>query len=222
MWLKIFKFILGILFIPFCFGGSIGLYRQITNIPAPSTSQFSFLLGVVLYTLIHIFIYKPQRIYTFGHEIIHALLSWISGGKVKSIKVSKEGGEVKTDKVNFITLIGPYIIPLYPLLFSLVFFVLNASYRLDDAYFRIFLFVMGFSLSMHILMTAEVLRKIQPDLIKAGYLFSITFIYLINIIIIAFVLSRIFEAFYFKDFIISSYEFTRDIFLRIYYQLFSV
>jgi hypothetical protein len=222
MWIRILKFILGIFFIPACFGVSVGLYRQIIKIPGPSTNQLAFLLGVILYTILHIFIFKPQRIYTFGHEIVHAIFSWVSGGKVKKIKVSEKGGEVKTDRVNFVTLIGPYIFPVYPLFFALLFFVLNASYRLDIAYLRIFLFILGFSLAMHILMTAETLRRTQPDLIQAGYLFSITFIYTINILIVAFVLSRIFEAFSFREFSISSYEFTRDIFLRIFHQLFPV
>jgi len=221
MGVRILKFILGILFIPACFGVSVGLYRQIIEISGPTSDQLSFLLGVILYTLLHIFIFKPQRIYTFGHEVVHAVLNWLSGGKVKKIKVSDKGGEVKTDKVNFITLIGPYIFPIYPLFFSLIFFVLNASYRTDIAYLRIFIFVLGFSLAMHILMTAETLRRIQPDLIQAGYLFSITFIYLVNIAIIAFVLSRIFGNFSFQQFLSSSYEVARSIFLRIFNQLFS-
>ncbi len=222
MWLRILKFILGVLFIPFCFGVSVSLYRQIIQIPGPSTNQFAFLLGVILYMLLHIFIFKPQRIYVFGHEFVHAVFAWLSGGRVKRIRVSDKGGEVKTDRVNFITLIAPYIFPIYPLLFSLLFFILNASYRLDIIYLKIFLFVLGFSLAMHILMTTETLRKIQPDLIKAGYLFSITFIYLVNIAIAAFVLSRIFESFSFQGFLNSSYEVTRDIFLRIFNQFFSV
>ncbi|MGE4357017.1 MAG: M50 family metallopeptidase [Candidatus Omnitrophota bacterium] len=223
MWLRIFKFILGILLIPFCFGTSISLYRQISNISSHSPEEMFFLWGVVLYTVMHLFIFKPQRIYVFGHEMVHALFSWLCGGKVKKIKISDKGGEVKTDKINFLTLIAPYILPIYPLLLSLLFFVFDISYGgLNIFYLRTFIFLFGFSLAMHILMTAEALRRIQPDLIQAGYLFSIVFIYLVNIFIIAFVLSRIFSYFSFSSFLKHSLEITREIFSRIFTQLFSV
>ncbi|MFN7170525.1 MAG: M50 family metallopeptidase, partial [Candidatus Omnitrophota bacterium] len=181
-----------------------------------------FLWGVILYLIIHLFIFKPQRIYVFSHEMVHAFFSWLSGGRIKRIKISDKGGEVKTDKVNFFTLIAPYIFPFYFLIFSLLFFILNASYRLDIIYLRAFLFVLGFSLSLHILMTAESLRRIQPDLIQAGYLFSLTLIYLINLLMVSFILSRIFPQFSFSSFLNFSYRITQNIFYRIFEQFFSI
>ncbi|MCM8783952.1 MAG: M50 family metallopeptidase [Candidatus Omnitrophica bacterium] len=222
MWLRVLKFILGILLIPFCFGTTVSLYHQISKISSYSTEEVVFLWGVVLYIVMHIFIFKPQRIYVFGHEMVHALFSWLSGGKIKKIKISDEGGEVKTDKINFLTLIAPYIFPTYTLLFSILFFVFDASYKLDIIYLRLFLFLLGFSLTMHILMTAETLRRIQPDLIQAGYLFSIVLIYLVNISLMAFVLSRIFSYFSFSSFFNLSLGLTRNIFSRILNQLFAI
>ena len=222
MWIRILKFIVGILLIPFCFGISISFYYTISKISLHSTEELIFLWGVVSYIVMHIFIFKPQRIYIFGHEIVHVLFSWLSGGKIKKIKVSDKQGEVKTDKINFFVLISPYVFPIYPLIISLLFFIFNASYKLSSLYLEIFLFLLGFSLSMHILMTAETLRKIQPDLVKAGYLFSIVFIYLSNICLIAFILSRIFYSFSFSDFLNLSWEITQKIFSRIFTQLFSI
>lgn len=221
MW-RILKFIIGILLIPFCFGTSFAFYQEISQISLSSPEEKIFLWGVVLYTIMHIFIFKPQRIYIFGHEMIHALFTWLSGGKVKKIKITEKGGEVKVDKINFLTLIAPYLFPIYPLIISLLFFIFKASYNLDIIFLRIFLFSLGFSLAMHILMTAETLKRIQPDLIKAGYLFSIVLIYLINIFILSFVMGCIFINFSFPSFAKLSLETTRRIYLQIFRQLFSI
>lgn len=222
MWIRFLKLILGVLLIPFCFGTAIAFYREVSKISLNSLDKMIFLWGVILYMIIHLFLFKPQRVYIFGHEIVHLLFSWLSGGKIKKIKISNEGGEVKTDRLNFLTLISPYIFPIYPLIFSLLFFILDASYKLGFIYLRIFLFTLGFTLTMHILMTAETLRRIQPDLIKAGYFLSLTLIFLINISVIAFVLSRIFTHFSFSSFLNLSFTVTYSIFSRIFAQFFSI
>ena len=52
-------------------------------------------------------------IYVFGHELTHALWTWLFGGQVKKMKVSSSGGHVIISKTNFLIALAPYFFPLY-------------------------------------------------------------------------------------------------------------
>ena len=69
-------------------------------------------------------------------------------------------------------------------------------------------------------MTTEVMKTRQPDMVKSGYLFSIVFVYVLNIIIIAMLFSLLFPSFSSKKFFIDSFTFAKDIYTAIIRQLF--
>jgi hypothetical protein len=64
---------------------------------------------------------KPMWIYVFGHELTHALWTWLFGGQVKKMKVSSAGGHVVVSKTNFVIALAPYFFPLYAALVIAVF-----------------------------------------------------------------------------------------------------
>jgi hypothetical protein len=59
---------------------------------------------------------KPMWIYVFGHELTHALWTWLFGGQVKKMKVTSKGGHVVISKTNFVIALAPYFFPLYVVL----------------------------------------------------------------------------------------------------------
>ncbi len=217
---RLFKFTLAVLSIPFLISVSYALYDELGKIYSLDQNQRYFLLGAAAYLVVHIILFKPNFLYIFGHELTHAFATFISFGKVKSFKVSKKGGEVKTTKVNIFINLAPYFFPTYTLLLSLAWVIAKKFWRIDDLIYG-FLFTLGFTLVFHFVMTVEFLKTKQPDLIKSGYLFSLALIYLANISVAAFIMNLIFPEVSFKSYLNTSYVVARDTYIAIFNQLFS-
>jgi len=219
---RISKFVVGFILVPVVIGISVSFFECLTNIGvAKDTGSRIFLWGVLAYVILHLFIHKPRYVYTLGHEMTHVLATWLSGGGVKSFNVSKDGGAVETTKTNSFITLSPYFVPTYTLIISFLYFVIPffiSTPNLRNAYF----FCAGFSLSLHLIFTAEVLKIKQPDILKTGYLFSMVVIYIINIMLVAFLISLLFEGVSFEAFFYGTYLKAKAIYVSIIKQLFFV
>jgi hypothetical protein len=153
-----------------------------------------------------------------GHEAVHAGMAWIFGGKIKSFKVSSNGGSVGTDKTNFIIELAPYFFPIYTMLITLAYYVFSHSYPISGS--NVFLFLIGFTLAFHIIATIEIMKVKQPDIVKSGYMFSISFVYIVNIIVMAAIFGLAFPGFETKRFFIDFLEFSKYIYVAVVRQLF--
>ena len=60
-------------------------------------------------------------LYVFGHELTHAIWTWLMGGKVSQFRVSRVGGYVVTDTNNFWISLAPYFFPIYSILALLLY-----------------------------------------------------------------------------------------------------
>lgn len=219
---KYFKFIIGILLLPACIFYTVSLYRQLENIKLLLSNQVYFLIGAVSYLILQSLFFKPTRIYVFGHELMHAIPTWFFGGEVKGFKVSKKGGSVKTTKSNFIIALFPYFLPVYTIFFFLVYLIVNMFVSLSG-YVHYFIFLIGFSLTFHIVMTVDFLKTKQPDLMETGYLFSLSLIYMVNLCAVILILIFIFKNdVSFLDFIKEGYELTKVFYIAVFRQLFVV
>jgi hypothetical protein len=216
---RITKFIISILAVPFIISASYSLYHEIVKIYSVDSNQWYFLLGIVVYLIIHTVLFKPNIVYIFGHELTHALAMFVSAGKVKSFKVSKKGGEVKGTKANLFISLAPYFFPTYTLIITLLWYIAKQFWDIRD-FISVFLFAVGLTLTFHFVMTVEFLKTKQPDLVKSGYLFSITLIYLINLSIAALILNFVFADFSFKTYINNAYIVGKDMYLWLYRQMF--
>ena len=74
------------------------------------------LAGAACWLVIFLLLPKPMWIYVFGHELTHALWTWLFGGRVKKMKVTSAGGHVVVSKTNFLIALAPYFFPLYAVL----------------------------------------------------------------------------------------------------------
>ena len=216
---RFLRFILGILLLPFTLGVSIALYQQLGVVRSLNNHQLFFLYGVGTYIVIHLVFYRPVFPYVFAHELIHALSTWISGGKVKSFKATPKGGEVKTTKTNSFISLSPYCFPIYTIFLAAVYSISSLFFEVE-CYVLIFIFLVGFTLIFHLVITIDFLKTKQPDLIKTGYILSLTLIYMANVFILALVLSLIFPDISFINFIQSSVQKTNSIYSAIFRQFF--
>lgn len=217
--MKIFRFLISIFLIPICVFATMSFYQGVMSIKTVSESGLYFLLGALLYSIVHILLFRLDFLYVFGHESMHAVSTFMSGGKVKDMKVSRKEGSVKTTTPNFFVILAPYLVPVYTALVAIIYFIL--SFWIDMfKYSHIFMSLIGFTLMFHLAYTAESMRQKQSDLIKSGYLSSISFIYIINIIIVFLIVSLLFNEASFIDFMSSIYEKTRYFYYSFWRQLF--
>jgi len=215
--MKAIKLVGGLLSIPIMIAVSRAFYGNVIGIVELSGILKYFMYGVGFYVALHLLFFRPTFIYVMGHELVHAITSWVMGGKITSFKVSEEGGSVSTTKTNTFIELSPYFIPIYAIILMAVYFVVASSYRINGA---TFIFLIGFALTLHVVMTIEVMKTKQPDLMESGYLFSIVAVYVLNIVIIALLFSFLFRSFSMKRFFVDSFVFSKDIYSAIVRQLF--
>lgn len=216
---KIIKLITGILFLPFCIGISRALYDSLGLLILGQRHQFYFFLGIITYVLMHLLVWKPDYLYVFAHELVHAFFAILFGGKIKSFKVSSSGGSVSTTKSNFIISLAPYIFPLYTLVVSLVFFIMCFFWEKAYNYTNIYIFCAGFFLALHFIMTADSLKTKQTDITENGYLFSLTLIYFVNVLILLAPLSGLFENVSFKILIKETWYYSKEVFVFLWFYI---
>lgn len=202
-----------LLFLPVAGAVSIVLYKQLGLIQDLSKNQLYFVFGagacLIIYRL-----YRPLYPYIVGHELTHALCTWLCGGRVKSFRASLKGGEVVTTKSNFFISLAPYFFPIYTILLAGAFF--GASFFFDlSIYIPWFIFLVAFSWAFHVLSTIYFIKMRQPDILKTGVLFSLSLVYIVNVAILAVILSLLFKEVTFGNFLESSHHKTMGIYSSI-------
>ena len=217
MLIKALKFIAGVLAVPVMFAVTAAFYANIIQVQEVSGLLRYFAWGIVTYVVLHLLFYKPTYVYVVGHEAVHAAMTWVMGGKINSFKASEEGGSVSTDKTNTAIELGPYFVPIYAIIIMAIYFVVAYSYSINGA---VFFYLIGFALALHVVMTIEVMKIRQPDIVKSGYFFSIVLVYTLNIIIIAVLFSLLFKSFSAKRFFLDTWLATKEIYAAIIRQLF--
>ncbi len=211
------KFIIGVLAVPVAYAVTKAFYDNFILIKEVAVNLHYFVWGIVIYSILHLLFYKPAYIYVLGHEAVHAGMAWIFGGKIKSFKVSEDGGEVATDKSNFIIELAPYFIPIYTVIITVIYFVVSRSYPINGA---TFLFLIGFTLAFHIVSTVEIMKIKQPDIVKSGYIFSIAIVYIVNIIVVSLIFGLTFSGFSINKFFLDLWSSSKNVYVSLMRQLF--
>ncbi len=184
---KFTKFLIGVLLAPTAVFTLAAFFQGFYSIIKSYNITIWFVIGMLVYALIHKFLYNFSRPYVFAHEITHALSAMCCGYKAQNLKVGAESGQVKVSGTNIFIFLAPYCLPLYAVLILLIFFFWQlfnpeTAFKYKD----IFLFLFGFFIMLHIWHTVKTLQETQQsDLLQAGgNVFSITIIVLSNVLII--------------------------------------
>jgi hypothetical protein len=122
-------------------------------------------------------------VYVFGHELTHALWTWLLGGKVKKFKASAKGGHVVVTKNNFVIALAPYFFPFYAVLLMLLFLTGRWLWKWEH-YAVWFHLLLGASYGFHVTLTWHILKSTQSDITEQGHLFSAVIIFLGNVCVL--------------------------------------
>jgi len=132
--------------------------------------------GSVAYLVVHLFLRKPERIYLWGHEFSHLVVAKLFFRKIHQFQISsRSGGKVVMDRTNVMIDLAPYTVPLYCLTAAVSAQLFrHSSPWVPDLY----LVVLSFLFTMHLLFSAEGFAHAQPDLMRSGLLFSLAVVLL--------------------------------------------
>ena len=177
------KLTLGILLLPVCVGAGLALWRVLRASGDADTLWVSLLSGTGCWLVIYLLLPKPMWVYVFGHELTHALWTWVFGGRVKKFKASSSGGHVIVTKTNFVIALAPYFFPLYALLVVALFCLGDWVWHWQ-AYRVWFHLLLGAAYGFHVTLTWHILKSSQTDITEQGYLFSAVVIFLGNVAVL--------------------------------------
>ncbi len=189
------KLTIGILLLPVVYAVTVNFGQELLKVE-PSVSH-SFLWGIVSFVGAYLFIGEPAILYKKGQRIVEVLVRFFA----PLVKVA------------------PFVLPIYTILIFSIYLILSSLMDIRE-YITMFLFMIGFSISLHLVFSAKTLRLKQGDNLKAGYLFGFSWIYILDAIIVAGFLNSAFEQFSFLSFFNGSYQISKDIFVAVFKQLF--
>lgn len=177
------KLLIAIGLIPVCLGAAKSLWLVLLSTGRADTIWVALIAGAACWMVIYLLLPKPMWIYVFGHELTHAVWTWIFGGRVKRFKTSSSGGHVVVTKTNFVIALAPYFFPLYVVIVVLLFLIghLLWDWHAVTAWFHLFV---GAAYAFHVTLTAHILKTRQSDITQQGYLFSFVVIFLGNIAVL--------------------------------------
>lgn len=178
--MKWFKTVLALLLLPVCVGATEALWRVLQASGRADTIWVASLAGAGCWLSIYLLLPKPLWVYVVGHELTHALWTWLLGGRVKGFKVTGNGGHVIVTKSNFAIALAPYFFPLYAMLVVGVFVAGDLVWHWHR-YAVWFHLLLGAAYAFHITLTWHILKTEQSDITEQGYLFSAVVIFIGNI-----------------------------------------
>ena len=180
---KWIKTIIAILLLPVCFGAASALWLVIQHSGSADTTWVPLLAGAACWLVVFFLLPKPMWIYVFGHELTHAIWTWIFWGRVKKMKVTSNGGHVIISKTNFLIGLAPYFFPLYAVIVVGVFAVGHLIWDWHNflPWFHLFL---GAAYAFHVTLTFHTLQTRQTDITDQGYIFSAVIIFLGNVTVL--------------------------------------
>jgi hypothetical protein len=177
------KMIVALLLLPLCAGAVVALEKVARASGRADTVWVPMLAGAACWVVVYLMLPKPMRLYVFGHELTHAVWTWLFLGRVKRFKVGGHGGHVVVTKNNFLIGLAPYFFPLYAVLVVGVFAL---GHLLWDwgAYQAWFHLLLGAAYAFHLTLTGYILHTRQSDITSQGYLFSAVVIFLGNVTVL--------------------------------------
>jgi hypothetical protein len=156
-----------------------------------------FWAGVAGFIIIYLFIYEPVIVYNKGQKLLGVLFQFLK----PLVKVA------------------PYVLPIYTIVVFLVYLALSFLLKTKESV-GYFVFLLSFSLTLHLIFSAKSVRSKQGDFLKANYIFGFSFVYIMDVALLAFFINIMFGEFSFVNFINSSFQAGKGIIYTVFKQLF--
>jgi hypothetical protein len=197
--LHIIKLLLGISLLAFVYSSSTAFLKEFNFVEKPLRAYFWS--GVISFLILYLFIYEPARIYEKGQRLLGLIFKFFAP----------------------LVRVASYLLPIYTIIiFSLypLFQLILKHKGQSAAATSYFVFLGGFSITLHLVFSAKSLRSRRGDFLKGNYVFGFSFVYIINMLLVALCLSLILEKFSFIDFSSDAFQTAKDIFKAIFKQIF--
>ncbi len=193
--LGIVKFIIGICLLPFVYSVSASFLNEF-NILEKLFRNY-FWAGVISFIIIYLFVYEPTIIYNKGQRLLGIVFQFLK----PLVKVA------------------PYLLPIYTIVIFIVYLIFSFAFKTKES-IGYFIFLFSFSLTLHLIFSAKSVRSKKGDFLKANYIFGFSFVYIIDLVLLAFCLNIIFKEFSFVNFLNNSFQIGKNIFSGVFKQLF--
>jgi hypothetical protein len=177
------KTIVALLLLPVCAGAAMALWLVLQASGKADLVWVATVSGAACWLSIYLLLPKPMWIYVFGHELTHALCTWMLGGRVKKFKAGSSGGHVIVTRSNFFVALAPYFFPLYAILVMLIFGFGHWLWNWRN-YLVWFHLLLGAAYAFHVTLTWHILKHEQSDIAEQGYIFSAVVIFLGNVAVL--------------------------------------
>ncbi|MDD5019607.1 MAG: hypothetical protein PHH75_06985 [Candidatus Omnitrophica bacterium] len=196
--LAVLKLFLAILLLPFVIGITAAFWGSLRQTETVIPSAFGW--GVVVYLILHILLYQPAHIFDTGKKITEKAMGFLS-------PLFKVAG---------------FCVPTFTILSFLAYFLAKKIWPQMEACFGCFVFLAAFTLTMHLVFTANALKGKSAGWLKENYFFAIFSIYIINMIIVGAAFNLLTGDFYFTDFMKSAGQKAGAIYTASFKQLFEI
>ena len=195
------KFVVGLFLLPLCYILTAAFFSallyaftsQVADRPHFwATPEFWFFsLGLVCWLIACFGLPKLLIVYVYGHELTHAITVKLMGGRVSDFSVSRDGGYIVSSKINTWIALAPYFVPIYSVGVILLYGLVSLLYDLQphaELATGILYGLLGFTWAFHATFTLSMIPRGQTDLAYGGTFFSLTIIYLMNLLVLSLLL----------------------------------
>lgn len=182
------KFVFAVVLVPVVIGITLSFSTELSQIH----SFQAFVWGMLTYLFFHIFVYSFEDVFYFGQKIF-------------------------SDIFRFSTAVATVVtlsVPLYATLLLIILYICANVFKMDGIG-PVFVFLSGFALSLHIILTAQSLYRDDLDVIKPNYFSEIVLVYIANLCVISLLLDINFALFSFPDFLSGLITESKDIYMQL-------
>lgn len=191
------KLFLGLCLLPFVYSASVAFFNEFSLVDAVLRNYFW--AGSITFLILYLFVWEPAVIYRQGHRLLEVGFSFFS----PLVKVA------------------PFLLPIYAIILFLIYVLISLIVNPSgEILIKFFLFLFSFAIILHLVFSSESVRSKQGDFLKSNYIFGFSLIYLINLFLVAGILSSIVSQFSFINFSINLFQQAKGILAAIFDQLF--
>lgn len=194
----VLKLCSAILLLPLVIGITASFWQSFKQLDGSVVSAFGW--GVVAYLLLHIVLYQPAKVFDTGQKMAEKAMGFFA-------PLFKAAG---------------LCVPIFTILSFILYLLSTRIWPQVKDYFSVFVFLASFTLTMHVVFTANALKGKSAGWLKENYFFALFFIYIINMLIIAAAFNVLSGDFSFIDFINSAWIKAYAIYTASFRQLFEV
>lgn len=179
--MRLLKLLTGLAMLPLCvaLARSLGWLAVEMASPAGRAQCAGLAIGFALWVFCYFTMPRPMWSYVLGHEMTHALWTFLFGGRASGMHVSDRGGHVQVTKTNVWIDLSPYFFPFYTML-VLAAYGITAHFVDVSVYRPFWMGLIGLTWGFHLTFTLSLLAVHQTDVQAHGRVFSYALIYAVN------------------------------------------